>query len=125
MGRTIEIETISTDEAAKIFSEIRTLSPLMRSKASAKYIGREVDWTAEFFSGEMETKKRAFLAFRHEASDKMIFTHANLADYPWLQSMQRGELVQLRGRISKVGPVSIDLETLSLTPVARIAEKVR
>lgn len=115
---------MTTDEAAKIFSEIETLPPLIRSKARATYVGREVDWTAIFFSGEMENKKRAFLAFRHEASDKMIFTHANLTDYPWLQSMQRGELVQLRGWISKIGPVSIDLETLSLAQVTQIAEKV-
>ena len=121
MGRTNVIEVMTTDEAAKIFSEIETLPPLMRSKATATYVGREVDWTAEFFSGEMETKKRAFLAFRHEASDKMIFTHANLADYPWLQSMQRGELVQLRGRLSKIGPVTIEFEASNLSPVARIA----
>lgn len=112
---------MTTDDAVKIFSEIEACPPLMRSKARAAHIGKEVDWTATFFSGEMESKKRAFLAFRHEASDKMIFTRASLADYPWLQSAQRGEPVRLRGRISKLGPLTIDLKVMSLAQIAKAA----
>ncbi len=112
---------MTTDEAVKVFSEIEACPPLMRSQARAAHIGKEVDWTATFFSGEMENKKRAFLAFRHEASDKMIFTRASLADYPWLQSAQHGEPVRLRGRISKLGPLSIDLEAAILTQIAEAA----
>ena len=112
---------MTTDEAVKIFSEIEACPPLMRSKARAVHIGKEVDWTATFFSGEMENEKRAFLAFRHEVSDKMIFVRASLADYPWLQSAQRGEPVRLRGRISKIGPLTIDLEGVSLTQIVEAA----
>ena len=112
---------MTTNEAVKIFSEIEACPPLMRSKARAAHIGKEVDWTTTFFSGEMENEKRAFLAFRHEASDKMIFTRASLADYPWLQSSQRGEPVRLRGRISKIGPLTIDLEGVSLTQIVEAA----
>ncbi len=110
-----------TNDAAKIFSEIETGPPLMRAKARVVYIGEEIDWTAAFFSGEPEDEQRVFLAFRHEPSDKMIFTYVALADYPWLQSMQRGELVRLRGRIVDVGSLTIDLEVASLSEVTEIA----
>ena len=109
---------MTTQEAVKIFSKIEAYPPLMRSKARAAYIGKKVDWTATFFSGEMENKKRVFLAFKHEASDKMIFTRVKLADYPWLKTAQRGETVQLRGRIEKIDALTIDLESVSLTRVA-------
>ena len=111
-----------TDEAAKIFSEIEAGPPLMRAKARAVYIGNEIDWTAAFFSGEMEDEERAFLALRHEASDKMIFAHVSLLDYPWLQSTRRGEAVRLRGRIAEIGPLTIDLEVVSLSQVAEAAQ---
>ncbi len=109
---------ITTDDAVRIFSEIEARPPLMRAKARATHIGKEVDWTATFFSGEPEDEQRVFLAFRHEASDKMIFTRVVMADYPWLQSMQRGALVRLHGRISDIGPLTIDLKAASLSPVA-------
>ena len=107
-----------TDGAAKIFSEIESGPQLMRAKARSAYIGQEIDWTAEFFSGEPEDEQRAFLALRHEPSEKMIFVHINLADYPWLQSARRGEVIRLRGRISKVEALTIGLDAVSLTQVA-------
>ena len=110
-----------TDEAAKIFSEIEAGPPLMRAKARAAYIGKEVEWTAMFFSGEPENDERAFLAFRHEPSHKMIFARVALADYSWLQSTRRGELVRLHGRIADIGPLTIDLEGVSLIQVAEAA----
>ena len=112
---------MTTDEAVRIFSEIEACPPLMRAKARAAHVGKEVDWIASFFSGEIENKKRAFVAFRHEASDKMIFTRVSLADYPWLESARRGEPVRLQGRISGIGPLTIDLEAVSLSPVAEAA----
>ena len=112
---------MTTEEAVKIFSEIEAYPPLMRSKARAAHIGTEVEWTATFFSGEIENEKCAFLAFRHEASRKMIFVRASLADHPWLQSAQRGDPVRLRGRISEVGPLTINLEAVSLTQIAEAA----
>lgn len=112
---------MTTDEAVRIFSEIEACPPLMRAKARAAHIGKEVDWTASFFSGEMGDEERAFVAFRHEASDRMLFAHVTLAGHPWLQSTKRGELVRLRGRISDIGPLTIDLEAVSLAPVAEAA----
>lgn len=112
---------MTTDEAVKIFSEIEAYPPLMRAKARAAHVGKEVDWTATFFSGEMEDEERAFVAFRHEASDKMLFARVSLADYPWLQSARRGEAVRLQGRISKIGPLTIDLEAVNLTQIVEAA----
>ena len=109
---------MTTDEAIKIFSEIEACPPLMRGKASAAHVGKEVDWIAIFFSGEMESKERAFVAFRHEPSKRMIFAHVKIADYPWLQTAQRGEPVQLRGRIAGIDPLRIKLDAVSLTRVA-------
>ncbi len=117
----VEDKTMMTDEAAKIFSEIETGPPLMRARARAAYLGKEIDWTAAFFSGDPEDEQRAFLAFRHEPSQKMIFVRVALADYPWLQSAQRGERVRLHGRISDVGSLTIDLEAVRLVQVAEAA----
>ena len=112
---------MTTDEAVRIFSEIEACPPLMRAKARAAHVGKEVDWTASFFSGEMEDEVCAFVAFRHEVSDKMIFARISLADNPWLESAKRGEPVRLQGRISSIGPLTIDLEAVSLSPVAEAA----
>src|SRR3989338_3076418 len=105
---------MTTDEARRIFSEIEACPPLMRAQARAAHIGKEVDWTASFFSGEIENKEQTFVAFRHDASDKMLFARVKLADYPWLRSTKRGEVVRLRGRICDIGPLTIDLEAVSL-----------
>ncbi len=112
---------MTTDEAIKIFSEIEACPPLLRAKARAAHLGKEVDWIATFFSGEMEDAAHAFVALRHDAIDKMIFARVNLADHPWLQSAQRGEVVRLRGRISKIGPLTVALDAVSLTQTAQVA----
>lgn len=109
---------MTTDETLKIFSEIESSPPLMRGKARAALVGKEVDWTAEFFSGELEGAKRAFIAFRHAASDKMLFASVDLDDYPWLLSCQRGETVRVQGQISKVEPLSIALKAVSLAQIS-------
>ena len=108
---------MTTDEGMRIFSEIKAHPPLMRTQARAVHIGKEVDWTATFFSGEMEDQERAFVALRHEASDKMLFALVDLISHPWLQSTQRGETLRLRGRISSIGPLTIELEAVSLAQV--------
>lgn len=112
---------ITTDEARKIFSEIEACPPLMRAKARTAHIGKEIDWTAMFFTGEIEDGGYAFVALRHEASGKMLLTYVSLADHPWLESTQRGEAVQVRGRIAKIGALSIDLDAVSLAQVAEAA----
>lgn len=104
--------------ASEMFAKINAQPPLMRAKAWATYLGKEIDWTTTFFSGEIESGERVFLAFRHEASDKMIFVRVTLTDYPWLMSTRRGELVRLRGRIEDINPLTIDLEATSLEQVA-------
>jgi hypothetical protein len=109
---------MTTDEAVKVFSEIEAGPPLMRTKRWRALIGKAVDWTATFFSGEPEREKRAFIALRHEASDKMLFASVKLADYPWLLSCQRGEELRVQGRISKIEPLTIHLETVHLTQAA-------
>lgn len=109
---------MTTDDAVKIFSEIETYPPLMRAQARAAHVGKDVDWTATFFSGDMEDEQRVFVALRHEASDKMLFAYVRLADHPWLQSTPRGETLRVRGRMANIGPLSIDLESVSLAQVA-------
>lgn len=106
---------MTTEEAVKIFSEIETYPPLMRAQARTTHVGKDVDWRATFFSGDMEDGQRVFVALRHEASDKMLFAHVRLADYPWLQSTPRGETLRVRGRIANIGPLSIDLEAVILS----------
>ena len=105
-------------EASEIFAKINAQPPLMRAKAWATYLGKEIDWITTFFSGEIESEERVFLAFRHEASDKMIFVRVTLTDYPWLTATRRGELVRLRGRIKDISPLAINLEATSLEQVA-------
>ena len=107
-----------TDETAKTLSEIEAGPPLRRARARAAYIGEAVDWTTVFFSGEPEGEQHAFLTFRHDPSQKMIFVRVSLVQYPWLQSAQRGESVRLRGQISAIDALTVDLEAATLSQVA-------
>ena len=109
---------MTTDEAIKIFAEIDACLPLMRAKLRATHLGKSVDWTATFFSGELESNGRAFVALRHEASNKMLLASVKLDDHAWLLSCPRGEEVQVQGRIAKISALTIDLKTVRLTRVA-------
>jgi len=111
---------MTTDEAVKIFSEIETYPPLMRASARAAHVGKEVDWRAAFFSGDMGDGQRVFVALRHEASDKVLFAHVRLADHPWLQSTPRGETLRVQGRLADIGPLSIDLEAVTLAQAVAV-----
>ena len=83
--------------------------------AKSVYLGEEVDWALCYADGHKSLPGYARLMFRSRPSDvKYIAVDVPVADYPWLGRLRRNEPVQVRGRIAKVGSLSIELKDAGL-----------
>ena len=108
------LKDVKALEPAAIYSEINAQPPLMREEASEAYIGEEVEWLLTLANGSVR-KGRAELIFHFDSRDtRMVCGKAPLARYPWLKSLGAGETVRVRGRISRITSLSIDLDVLEL-----------
>ena len=109
-----QISGVGSLDPAAIFAELETCPPLMREEAQGPYLGRQVTWMLHFADGSTR-QGEAYLVFRVEGDGlRMITGTAALADYPWLKSLRANERVRVRGRIRRVGALTIELGMLEL-----------
>ncbi|PIQ83469.1 MAG: hypothetical protein COV75_07485 [Candidatus Omnitrophica bacterium CG11_big_fil_rev_8_21_14_0_20_63_9] len=113
---------ISLEGPGKIFSEIKAQPPLMQEQERSMYVGKEVDWTLLFADGYEASPGVARVMFRSEPNVlQFVAMNVRLADYPWLKSMHRGEVVRVRGRISGFSALSVELKNADLLQLAEAA----
>lgn len=88
---------------------------IFEARSKEDYIGKEIDWAMHFADGGEDLPGYARVFFRSRLRDiKYVALDVPIAEYPWLATMHRGEPVQVRGRIAKVGSLSIELSQPTL-----------
>ena len=101
---------------ADIYADIDSHPPLMQEDAKEKYLGQEVDWQLKFFSGSVEKKEQARVAFRQELrTPGLVVGTVSLSDYPWLKALRADAVVRVRGRISSIDSMAIALDGLEVS----------
>ena len=115
----------NTLEPSQIFAEVNACPPLMREQTKAKYLGQEVIWNGLFADGYEDQLGQARISLYFDQNDvRIIVASIVLLDYPWLKSMPAGSPLNIRGRISKIGALSIELDH-SILSLAETVEAAR
>lgn len=107
----------------EIFAEIEAQPPFMRTEAIQRYLGREVEWILTFRDGYESQPGQAHLMLQFASHDiRHVATTVALENYPRLKNARSGQLVQVHGRILRIGTLNIELQMIELAFCAEPAD---
>ena len=108
--------------ASRIFAEYDAQPPLMRKEFVQRYIGAEVDWSGTLADArEQKPGKIHVVCWPEPDGGKLIVGDVLFSEYPQLKQLRVGDPIQMRGTISNIDVISIELKVRDLV-FAKAAE---
>jgi hypothetical protein len=99
----------------EIYAEIESHPPLMREDAQRAYAGKEVEWLLRFVNGSARQEEARLTFWSEGGRSRMVVGKVSLATYPWLKSLPQGETVRVRGRITEIDSLIVNIDILELS----------
>lgn len=98
-------------EPPAIFAEIDAQPPLMRQRAAAIYLGKEVCWSLKFRNATEFSPGQAHLMFGFgNEIVRMVTGEISLATHPGLVTARVGENLLVRGHLRRIDNMTIELD---------------